>query len=135
MNRTVNITLLSWSVLLILIMPFVPYHHHNGMGCMVMEYCASDNTFNDEHTAHHADKDAKDNSLCVKNIQSLQAKSNVHSNWSDVLLFPLSATVYDNAFVEVCRQEEPLYDGYKISYRSPIGSRNSSLRAPPLFLS
>lgn len=131
MKRTANIAILSLSVLLILIMPFVPHHHHEDVECIVMERCISDNTYNDEHTAHHADNDSKDNSLCIKNIQSLKAKSDIHEDLSAVHLFSLLISTYNEMLVDVHQQEEPLYDGYKISYKSPIGRGVISLRAPP----
>lgn len=133
MKRAANIILLSLSVLMILIMPFVPHHHHKDVECMVVERCISDNTYNDEHTAHPADNGSKDNSLCVKNIQSLNVKSGIHHDWSAVHLFPLLIFTYNELFVDVYRQESPLYDRYTISYKSPIGRGVTSLRAPPHF--
>lgn len=131
MKRAANIILLSLSVLMILIMPFVPHHHHNDVECAIMERCISDNTYNDEHTAHPADNSSKDNSLCVKNIQSLNVKSGNNHDWSAVHLFPLLISTYNEWFVDVYGQENPLYDGYTISYKSPIGRGGTSLRAPP----
>lgn len=133
MKKTANVTILSLSVLILLIMPFIPHHHHNDVECAIMERCISDNTYNDEHTAHPADNDSKDNLLCVKNIQSLNVKSGIHHDWSAVHLFPLIVSTYYEILADVYQQAHPLYDGYTITYRSPIGRGITSLRAPPYF--
>ena len=50
------------AALLILVLPAIPHHHHNGEACFVHEHCDADDEDNDCHTAHHGD-----NSPCREN--------------------------------------------------------------------
>lgn len=135
MKRTANIAILLLSVSLILILPLVPHHHHKTVECVAMERCIVDDTYNDSHTAHRADSGSDDNSLCVKNIKSLQAKSEIHKDYNVIHLLPLFISTASEMLVDMQRQAEPLYDGYQISYRSPLVQGVLSLRAPPSLLS
>lgn len=134
MKRTANIAILSLSVLLILIMPFFPHHHHEDVECAIMERCLSDNTYNDEHTVHNAGSDSSDNPLCIKNLKSIEVRSKITKDFDAVHLLPLLVAIYNYFIIDVNRQATPLYDGYRISYLSRLDSKSLSLRAPP-FLS
>ena len=133
MKRAASIFFLSLSALLILIMPFVPHHHHDDVECMVMERCDSDNTYNDEHTAHHQDHDTKDHPLCVKNLLTLKAKSQVQEDVISVHLLPLLLWGDETLLSAIRPEGEMLCDGYQMGYVPLVGSRIQSLRAPPYF--
>lgn len=134
MKRTANIAILSLSVLIILIMPLVPHHHHGGVECMVMERCVSDNTYNDEHTAHH-NGGSKDNSACVRNIHSLKAQSGNYWDYGTVRLFLLPNLVCYEPLACFRLRKECLCDGYSIFYKSPAGRGTDSPRPPPCLYS
>lgn len=38
-----------WMALLMIALPMVPHHHHQGTVCVVMERCQSDGAINDQH--------------------------------------------------------------------------------------
>ncbi len=112
-------------------MSFLPHHHHKDVECMVMERCVIDDTFNDEHTAHHAEHESNDNSSCINSAQSLKVKFNVFNGLSTFHYLPLLIIAYNESFSEICLESEPLYYRYKVSYKSPVGRGLMSLRAPP----
>lgn len=135
MKKAANIAILSLSVLLILIASSIPHHHHKNVECAIIERCISDNTCNDKHTAHQTNDDQNENSLCVKNIQSLKAKSTLYNSESSLLLlFLISTFIFAETLFKGYRHTNLLPDGYLISYKSPAGRGIQSLRAPPCFL-
>lgn len=73
MKKKANIALVVISVLMVLIAPFIPHHHHEGMACAIMERCLNDNTYNDEHTQHN-ESSGDSATLCVENAQYLTSK-------------------------------------------------------------
>ncbi|MGN0222152.1 MAG: DUF6769 family protein [Prevotella sp.] len=135
MKKAANI-IIPFLALLITIVPAIPHHHHEDAVCMIMERCESDNTFNDEHTAHHGDDKGDDcHVLCIKNIKSLAAKSIILNDGDEVLLLPLLFTLFDELFACTQERDESLCDRYCNLYKSFDGGGLISLRAPPHFLS
>ncbi|MDR3268415.1 MAG: hypothetical protein LBT83_05045 [Tannerella sp.] len=64
MKRTLSISFVVTSMLLLLAFTFVPHHHHHGsMFCLVTERCEQDGVVNDEHTGHEDSGD--DEASCI----------------------------------------------------------------------
>lgn len=56
MNRVrtfLSVFVLAISLLWMATLEFLPHHHHGGLPCFVVEWCAHDGEANDEHTGHH----------------------------------------------------------------------------------
>lgn len=129
-KKKTYIAIWAVSVFAILVTLIVPHHHHNGVGCLVMEQCEADNTYNDEHTAHHEEHNG--DVACVRNFHSLQAKPYGMDEGLPQLPCSFVASVFNGSLPEVYFAEEIPYDGYVSSYLSAIVSRAVPLRAPPV---
>ncbi|WP_304736296.1 DUF6769 family protein [uncultured Rikenella sp.] len=63
MKRKTSIAFLSWALFLLLVVPFVPHHHHAGAMCLEVEHRVG----GDSDLAHpHAGHDADDRSSCLE---------------------------------------------------------------------
>ena len=133
LKKKADITLLVISVLIILIAPFIPHHHHDGLACAVMERCEQDNTYNDEHTDHATDNDG--GSLCIEDATFLVAKSVSQADLSNAHLFPiLISTINEILFGDIYSEIKIPDCRYIEIYKSvDLGSSNG-LRAPPYSL-
>ena len=135
MKRVAGMIVMSLATLLIIVLPFIPHHHHEDVECIIMERCESDGTINDEHTAHHTGDDGSDShSTCVKNIRTLIVKSSIQKDLNNVFAVPLLCYLTDVLCMDdSCRKDKP-YNGDSSSYKSISKERRLSLRAPPYFL-
>ena len=120
------------SVFVLLIAPYIPHHHHEGLACMVMErydaFCSdkyTDNTTNNE-----------ENSLCIENSNFLVVKSATASNSCNTQPFPLLIAAINVIHLSDIRVEEKLsYDKYIDSYKFADINYSNGLRAPPYSVS
>ena len=127
--------MIALSVLMILVAPFIPHHHHQGVACVVMKLCEQDEVYNDHHTAHDNadDTDAHSNS-CIEDASCLKASANENLSIKQRTLLPILAVVVntwlelDNVNYSLSKKRPILYaDGYKSC--ELLGSL--ALRAPP----
>lgn len=44
MKKSTYITFTALTVFMLLIMPYIPHHHHEGALCMIVEHCEVDDT-------------------------------------------------------------------------------------------
>lgn len=68
MKRAVRTLLICLSMILLLTVPVLPHHHHQGAECAVVERCAHDNAYNDKHTDHYAKDKSGRKTLCVQSL-------------------------------------------------------------------
>lgn len=132
MKKIANILLMGLSVFVLLIAPYIPHHHHEGLACMIME--RYDSFYSDEHAddAKHND----DNSLCVENSKFLAVKSAATSNACNTQLFPLLIAAINVIRLSDVHVEVKLsYGEYLDSYKFADISYSNGLRAPPYSVS
>lgn len=141
MSRKHNMTFMVISVLILLIAPFIPHHHHEGMACVVMERCEDDNTYNDEHTDHHEfSEDSQSNASCVEDAQFLVSKvvQNLKApvgDFNPALLVSFLISQY-NSFLssDIDVTGVSMYSDYIITYKSTDIIKSNGLRGPPSFI-
>lgn len=68
-----KIALWVWIILLIVI-PAVPHHHHGHRVCVVVERCVHDGAYNDEHTAHHEEREKGGKVICDRHLQMMVSR-------------------------------------------------------------
>ena len=127
-RRTIYITILSLASLLMLVVGFVPHHHHGDVECVAVERCMADDAVNDEHTSHHANGRVGDCCLIshvIPQIAALRSQVVVKSN---KLIDSLFSTAY---IEEQAREREEYRSLYVTYYTCPDGRRADSLRSPP----
>ncbi len=129
LKKKANITLLIVSVLVLLIAPFIPHHHHEGMACVVIDCCEQDNFYSEEHTEHSTEEE---NSFCTEHAEFLTAKSNSIVDFKNVYLFSLLVPTLGEIFF---REINNSYCNDDFVWSKYIGLNSSnSLRAPPNYL-
>jgi len=142
LKRRISISFIALSTLMLLVLSFVPHHHHEGIFCVIMERCEQDDAVNDEHTQHG---DATDNhrQSCIAEAEYLALQSGNETkckvscdNPDHTHLYPILFLVADfvlhNADKLSVKAE---YREYTSFNKSAETSRFLGLRAPPIFLS
>lgn len=113
---------------MLLIAPFVPHHHHEGVACAALELCEQDNTYNDEHTGHATDNEG--NFLCVENATFIVSKSESTSYLLNTCLQPIIISTFFDVYREIKKSESKYVETYK-----PVDfNLSNGLRAPPYSL-
>ena len=84
MKKSTYITFTALAVFMLLIMPYIPHHHHEGALCTIVEHCEEDDIDNDEHTSHNGD-----NTLCIEDEGFLISKSDIYHNNLTSKFFPV----------------------------------------------
>lgn len=129
MKQKLYIALMGLATMLIVVLPYVPHHHHEGAVCMTTEHCDSDNQDNDRHT-HHSDQGGE---ICIENANFLIAK---HSSSSNVDYLPaLLSTVIAHIITlsdTVSDEEVALCTPWVNDYLSADLCGGMGLRAPPM---
>lgn len=138
MSRRVNIAFVVLSVFVLLIAPFIPHHHHEGVACVVMERCKEDNRYNDEHTDHHQlPTDSHSNASCAENANYVAAKSGQINPFSvddfnPALFLSLLISHYNLLLnADFDSKVALMYGDYIITYKSAEVIGSHALRAPP----
>lgn len=138
MSRKHNIAFVVVSVLVLLIAPFIPHHHHEGVACVVMERCEDDDTYNDEHTDHNeSSEDSHSNTSCVEDAQFLASKSGQSykasvENFNPALLVSFIISQYNSLLpTDVDVRGALMYGDYIITYKSAEIITSNGLRGPP----
>ena len=111
-----------------LVVGFVPHHHHGDVECAAVERCMADDAVNDEHTSHHANARVADCCLIshvIPQIAALRSQGVVKSNKQIDSLFPTAC------IVEQAIESEEYRSLYVTYYTCPDGRRADSLRSPP----
>src|SRR5574344_1159732 len=121
MKKSTYITFTALAVFMLLIMPYIPHHHHEGALCTIVEHCEEDDIDNDEHTSHNGD-----NTLCIEDEGFLISKSDIYHNNLTSKFFPVLISTINslvNGEIELAT-----------SYQSADVNRSNALRAPPYLL-
>lgn len=127
------------SVLVLLIAPYIPHHHHEGVACVVVERCEQDNAYNDEHTGHQeSPNQSSEKSYCVEDATYLTAKSDRNSvissseAFNPALLFSILLSQFNAVFnSDTDVKTQLMYGEYIITYSSAEIASSNGLRAPP----
>ena len=125
-----------WMALLMIALPMVPHHHHQGTVCVVMERCQSDGAINDQHTHHHqSDENHRHQDQCVKTFKAVPAIDPDHSDVNEVPLCTLLYAFVEQWMAEVHHATAKQIDTYTLHYQSFDPRLSNTLRAPPQMLS
>ena len=124
-----------WMALLMIALPMVPHHHHQGTVCVVMERCQSDGAINDQHTHHQSDENPRHQDQCVKTFKAVPAIDPDHSDVNEVPLCTLLYAFVEQWMAEVHQATAKQIDTYTIHYQSVDTRLSNTLRAPPQMLS
>ena len=131
MKKSTYITFTALAVFMLLIMPYIPHHHHEGALCTIVEHCEEDDIDNDEHTSHNGD-----NTLCIEDEGFLISKSDIYHNNLTSKFFPVLISTINslvNGEIEFATDSDFGYE-ISISYQSADVNRSNALRAPPYLL-
>lgn len=119
-----------WALLLmmsVMLMPVLPHHHHYGVACMAMEYCARDNAVNDRHTHHHGD-----NTSCgAESNCYISAKLHTDRQQPVRFLHPAAYTAVA-AIAAFSELNGKICKRVSVRYKSVDLYRVRPLRAPPV---
>ncbi len=142
MKKKISILFIALATIMTMLLVIVPHHHHKEATCMIMERCEKDNSINDKHTAHHADKGLQHNQSCVaesdfyvqKTDSRIKCKLSCNDCDNNIHLFPIIYLFTDflTSFSETANPK-PEYREYISFYTSEDASQFHGLRAPPFF--
>lgn len=128
MKQRLYIALMGLATMLMVVLAYVPHHHHEGAVCMTTEHCDTDNRDNDRHTQHsnHGGES------CMESANFILSKvsTNYHlyhsaTLFSAIIIHVLSCTEVDD------EDENVVENPYINHYHSVDYSGGNSLRAPP----
>jgi hypothetical protein len=134
------ISFIALATLMLLMSGIVPHHHHEGIACMVMEFCESDNAINDEHAHHHDKGNMPYGALCVaesdyivpQTHHDLKCKVSSCTHLNHDYLFPillLASDYLSDISAQASIQWE--YGECILFYTTTCASSIHGLRAPP----
>ncbi|ULB33196.1 MULTISPECIES: DUF6769 family protein [Proteiniphilum] len=141
MKKRFSISFILLAALLLLMSGIIPHHHHDGLPCVMMECCETDNIPGDIH--RHAAGSGKNGQSCVADADyfvpgsenKIKYKVSICGgcdNLNHIHLFPLFFLVADYVAVP---GENTLnktgYWEYTAFYISPGNTQIHGLRAPP----
>jgi len=142
LKRKFSISFIALSTLMLLLVAFVPHHHHEGIACVVVERCEQDDAVNDKHTQHN---DAADNhgQACIAEAEYTTIQSSneprckvSYYNPDHVHLYPILFLVTDFVLYNADKLSVKVEYGEYISFSISAGTnRFHGLRAPPAFIS
>jgi len=130
MKRYLYLTVVALSALVLLALPLLPHHHHDGAWCDVVEHCEKDHAANDRHTGHRGD-----GTTCLETAAYTVAKSQVVSQTMAVhrlhfiLLFPLLFACLSALYL---RQGRPLFPAPIVGCPAADVVRAVGRRGPPM---
>ncbi len=117
------------AVLALLILPYIPHHHHAGALCTMVEHCDEDGTDNDEHTNHNGD-----GTSCIEDEGFMASQSGTSDSDTvpplfHVFILPVNTLV--SGKMQLTWQG--VVSGYETCclYQSADVSNAVALRAPP----
>lgn len=130
MKRQVCMATVALAALMLLLVPFIPHHHHDYALCAVVEHCDSDNTDNDKHTSHNDDGTA-----CVEKGGVFVSKSKAHNDISCKIIpaFVHAMCGMANAEQFPVKKFPSEWEGCA-TYQSANLNRTNALRAPPVII-
>ena len=128
MKKNLYITFMALAVFVLLIMPYIPHHHHKGALCTIIEHCEEDDADNDEHTSHNGD-----NTLCIEDEGFLTSKSDTYHDNLTHKFFPVLISTINSLVsgeIELVTDSDFGYE-FSILYQSADINQINALRAPP----
>lgn len=129
MGKRQHILPMVLAMLITLLAPLIPHHHHDGGACFVVEHCEHDDVPNDDHTSH-----AGDDTLCIEGAEYLTAKSLTKQPTLQPELAIVSTVALLLMSDDDHRDAEEWCDP-PCHYLAPELSEAQALRAPPTLLS
>lgn len=116
------------AVFMLLTVPYIPHHHHNGAICTAAEHCHDDNDDIDRNTKHDGDS-----SLCIEDEEYLISKSDSLHDSLKPHFFPILATCINpvvSGEIVIKNFHARDYDAMA-KYHSADIVKIRALRAPP----
>lgn len=137
MSNKRHIPWIVLSVFILLIAPYIPHHHHEGIPCLV-ERCEQDSGSGHDYIEHQESLPKPVTAtLCIENVQYLTAKSDQkhpassgHYFIPSADLAPLNRALSSDIDVRT----QLLYSAYIIHDLSTEVISSNGLRAPPFTL-
>lgn len=118
-------------MLIVLIAPFIPHHHHDTEVCVMMERCEQDE---DANVDSHAENMLGQSCVAEARYEETPQRK-VNENIQANRLYPtLERIVQDYLNMLAEEDEKPAYGVYVCSYRSPVAFHTNGLRAPPFHI-
>lgn len=129
-----KIALWVWMILLI-VMPAVPHHHHGHRVCVLVERCVHDGAYNDEHTAHHEEHEKGGKVICDRHLQLMVSRQTAIQQVSAPEGLQAFACFCggQSVCVALCTKSFPLIPGGEPCPVRPPSIH--ALRAPPVWVS
>lgn len=131
LKKRAYILFLALAAFMLMILPFVPHHHHEMVLCTTVEHCEADDADNDAHTAHN-----DDGSSCVEKNEFFFAQSTTDFCNPEYHLLPVFiALIGQIAGFELYPTQNILrWQSDVVFYTSACLTRINALRAPPSVL-
>ncbi|MCM1373231.1 MAG: hypothetical protein NC113_10020 [Bacteroides sp.] len=128
MKRNTGFATMLLAVFMLLMVPYIPHHHHNGAICTATEHCNDDNADNDRHTKHDGDT-----SLCIEDEEYLISTSDsLHDSLKPHCFSILAATINPIVCGDIVLTDFHAHDYAAMArYHSADIVRIRALRAPP----
>lgn len=131
MKRNVNISMIVLSMLIVLIAPFIPHHHHYSEVCMMVERCEQDE---DTDLDPHVEDSSGVSCVAEARYEETQPRK-INEHIQANRLYPI---IQQSVLYSLNRpaedDEKPIYGGYVCAYAPPEMSNGNGLRAPPFYL-
>lgn len=129
MLKKFYIAMLALATFVLVVMPFIPHHHHDSVACTFIEHCEHDNADNDKHTNH-----SDDGTKCFGNGSYISSVSQLVKKKADVSLFSLLFCSVVSFIVSLFYPMRiKLFVPLSIGFSSVSECLSHGLRAPPCF--
>lgn len=130
MKRQVCMVTVALAALMLLLVPFIPHHHHDYALCAVVEHCDSDNTDNDKHTRHNDDGTA-----CMEKGGVFVSKSKAHNDIPCKIILAFAHAMCGMANAELFTVKKFPREWECVAMcQSADFNRANALRAPPTII-
>lgn len=125
MRSRIHILTMVTALLVTMVVPFVPHHHHNGVACFVMEHCEHSSSDHENCGEPHSD-----GSSCIEDAKYLSSSSYEEVDVS-MLLFSFISPFILNLLELNIPAQIPEYQYFSTGPLPPGLSTLFALRAPP----
>ena len=131
LKKRAYILFVALAAFMLMILPFVPHHHHEMVLCTTVEHCVADDADNDAHTAHN-----DDGLSCVEKNEFFFTQPTTDFCNPEYHLLPVFiALIGQIAGFELYPTQNILrWQSDVVFYTSACLTRINALRAPPSVL-
>jgi hypothetical protein len=128
MKAKFYIVAMAFATIIMLAMPFVRHHHHNGRWCVDVELCTFDGHENDSHTCHHGDETncSAENEFVASKLEPQKQLGEEHLLQFAYVLFPLIQDYFCSTISENYR-----YGEFIVAKIATVDIDSAGMRAPP----